>query len=40
MLGSIDITDLNYNKMKNIHAEFIPNVESNITLEIFCETQS
>jgi hypothetical protein len=37
----IDITDLNYDKKKNQaeFIQFIPNVESIIALNIFCETQ-
>jgi hypothetical protein len=37
----IDITDLNYDKKKNQaeFIQFIPNVESIIVLNIFCETQ-
>jgi uncharacterized protein YjfI (DUF2170 family) len=37
----IDITDLNYDKTKNQaeFIQFIPNVESIIALNTFCETQ-
>lgn len=37
----IDITDLNYDKKRNQaeFIQFIPNVESIIVLNIFCETK-